>query len=87
MRCLHQGCSRVKALKMAKSLGGSVKNKRRTGEVVVRHPDWNRPVTINNRRKDAPRYLVAKLNRLAERLSRYPDRSRSNPRLPSLRNL
>ncbi len=52
------------ALDIARQLGASVDDVRRTGEVRVHHPSWPNGVTINSRRKDTPRELIKRLNQL-----------------------
>lgn len=42
--------------------GGSWEPKRRTGEIVARHPLIERHVVVNGRRKDCPRRLIGLLN-------------------------
>lgn len=46
-------------------LGGVVTDVRRTGEERYSHPNIQRPITVNKRRKDAPRKLVTALRRVA----------------------
>lgn len=54
------------ALRVALALGCTVAPRRRTGEVVVFHPDWARVVVMNNRRKSTPRALMVPLRKLNE---------------------
>jgi hypothetical protein len=46
-------------------LGGTVTDVRRTGEERYYHASILRPITVNKRRKDAPRKLVTALRRIA----------------------
>ena len=48
-----------------KSLGGAVKDIRRTGEERYSHHSLPRSIKVNKRRKDAPRKLVTALRRIA----------------------
>jgi len=48
-----------------KAIGGTVQDKRATGEEVYRHPRASRPITVNKRRKSAPRELTSVARRLA----------------------
>lgn len=50
-------------LKEARQLGCSIRIKRGTGEVRVRHPGY-KTLNLNSRRKDAPRALTMLLRRL-----------------------
>jgi hypothetical protein len=45
-------------------LGGIVYDRRRSGEEVYTHPLIARPITVNKRRKDAPRELTAAISRI-----------------------
>lgn len=45
--------------------GGIVTDVRRTGEERYSHASIERPITVNKRRKDAPRKLVTALRRVA----------------------
>ncbi len=49
-----------------KLFGGLVEDVRRTGEERYSHPNIERPITVNKRRKDAPRKLAVALRRLAD---------------------
>ena len=53
------------ARRLWRSLGGSVEDVPRTGEERYTHPRLARPITVNKRRKDAPRKLVTALRRIA----------------------
>jgi hypothetical protein len=52
------------ARKRWRQLGGTVDNRRGTGEDVYRHPALRKPITVNGRRKDAPRVLTRAIRRL-----------------------
>ncbi|MGO8753357.1 MAG: hypothetical protein ACLQNE_46060 [Thermoguttaceae bacterium] len=56
-------------LRMARRLwrecGGTIEDKDGTGEEVFRHPRFDRPITVNKRRHDAPRKLTATLRYVA----------------------
>jgi hypothetical protein len=54
------------ALKEAEELGCEVKLLRRTGEYMISHPDFERRLRINGRRKDTPRVVNAMLDKLAK---------------------
>lgn len=54
------------SLARACECGCSVKHRRGTGEVLVRHPSIPTTLRINSRRKDTPRCLTVLLRRLAE---------------------
>lgn len=58
------GTNLRKALKMALDLGAQVKDRKGTGEKVLTHPLWGRPITVNARRKDCPRILTTALAHL-----------------------
>lgn len=49
----------------ARRLGASVEAKRGTGELIARHPAWDRPITVNGRRKDTPLKFLLAVRRLA----------------------
>jgi hypothetical protein len=53
---------RVRALWRA--MGGCVTDVRRTGEERYTHPKIPSPITVNKRRKDAPRILIVLCRRL-----------------------
>lgn len=52
-------------LRAAVDRGCRVEGVRRTGEVRVSHPSWVGWLTVNARRKDAPRKLEARVRKLA----------------------
>ena len=56
------------ALRLARSLGASVEEPRRTGEVRFRHGLMERSVLASGRRKDAPRAVTGWLRELARRI-------------------
>lgn len=62
------------ARQLWKRFGGTVEDIRRTGEERYRHPSIECPITVDKRRKDAPRKLTTALRRLAKR--DYSDDSR-----------
>jgi hypothetical protein len=47
-----------------RGLGGQIDDVRRTGEERYSDPKLKRTITVNKRRKDAPRKLVTALRRL-----------------------
>lgn len=47
-----------------RKLGGEVKDVHRTGEERYTHPRFDRPLTVNKRKKDAPRVLLTRIARL-----------------------
>jgi hypothetical protein len=58
------GTSLKDALKLARSLGCRVHTVRKSGEIRVAHPNINRRINANNRKKDAPKKLITFLNQL-----------------------
>lgn len=52
------------ARRMWLDLGGIVYDRRRSGEEVYIHRLIKRPITVNKRRKDAPRELTAAIARI-----------------------
>lgn len=52
--------------KLWRCLAGEVLDIRRTGEERYSHPNIDRPITVNKRRKDAPRKLITALRRIAD---------------------
>src|SRR5207248_8387703 len=66
----HPGDTLRHALKVAAHLGCFVEQRRRTGEVLVSHPNLSRKrLRVNARRKDAPRHLTRFLRKLTEMMS------------------
>jgi hypothetical protein len=63
---IHRGMSLKASLRVARWLGCFVRNPRKTGEVLVSHPRIDRPVRINNRRRDISRRLLAFLKQVRE---------------------
>lgn len=61
---IGSGSSLREAMHAANRLGVSVEPVRRTGEIRFRHALWPRPITVNGRRKDAPRELTTHIHRL-----------------------
>jgi hypothetical protein len=61
----HHGMSLRDVRREWITLGGTATKKRRTGEEVFWHPEQEKPITVNARRKDASRKLIAALNRIA----------------------
>lgn len=49
------------------SLGGTIENLRRTGEVVYCHRLFTHPIRANDRRKDVAAKLLSRLNQLMKR--------------------
>lgn len=66
-RDISAALSLREARQLWKRFGGTVEDIRRTGEERYRHPEIERPITVDKRRKDAPRKLTTALRRLAER--------------------
>lgn len=60
------GMSMRRAIEFAYRSGCSVRKPRRTGEWLIRHHRFSKPVRVNARRKDAPRSLVALLASIQE---------------------
>lgn len=56
-------------IKEARSLGVEIRQRHGTGEIVFHHPSWGRVITVNRRRKDAPKLLQAFVRRLHKRRS------------------
>ena len=61
---IFTGMSRRVAVRTTRRWGGSVEPRKGTGEVVFRHPAQQRPVVMNNRRKDTSREVVSWLREL-----------------------
>lgn len=61
---VHDGINLRKVRKIWEMSGGTVSDRRRTGEEVFSHPLVERPIVVNKRRKDSPRKLSATLRRL-----------------------
>ena len=57
----HNGMNRRELDRIILELGGTIDYPRRTGDALYRHCAVPHPVRVNNRRKDAPRELVALL--------------------------
>jgi hypothetical protein len=57
-RIPQQGCDLSKALHFAEHHGFLIENRRRTGEKFLRHPDSQRPLVFNGRRKDASKEVI-----------------------------
>jgi hypothetical protein len=53
-----------RALRLALDMGCHIRNRKGTGETVVTHPLWERPITVSTHRKDCPRILSTALARL-----------------------
>ena len=62
---ISSGASLRDSLALADEFGCTIRKLRRTGEVLVSHPAFVRPLRINGRRKDAPRCLTVMLRKLA----------------------
>jgi len=45
-------------------LGGTVRDRRRTGEEIYAHPDLLTVITVNKRRKDTPMALLVAIRRI-----------------------
>jgi hypothetical protein len=61
------GMNRRDAQKLWRELGGTIENKRGTGEEVYRHPNWPKPIRANKRNKHAPRAVTKAIWRLVRR--------------------
>jgi hypothetical protein len=57
-RIHNNGFYMTKALHFAECHGFEIENRRRTGEKFLRHPDSQRPVVFNGRRKDASKKVI-----------------------------
>ncbi|MFH0982099.1 MAG: hypothetical protein V2A79_11215 [Planctomycetota bacterium] len=64
------GMSLRDAKRMWVTLGGWGGDKKNTGEEVYRHAHVTKPITVNKRRKDAPRRLTTALIWLWEKRPR-----------------
>ena len=60
------GMNLIDVRKLWKEYGGTVEDKNRTGEEVYSHTLWLKPITVNKRRKDAPRELTKALSKLMD---------------------
>ena len=49
------------------TLGGSISDIRRTGEIRYDHPSFTSPLRTNKRRKDGPRALNSRIRKLLQR--------------------
>lgn len=61
------------AIDVAKQLGCTVQNLRRTGELIFRHPMIPTTVRINGRRKDCPREATSFLREVASLQREFPE--------------
>jgi hypothetical protein len=59
------GLNLLDCIRLAKRFGCDVQPVKRTGEIRFTHPNIEKSVRVDGRRKDAPRALTAWLNRLA----------------------
>lgn len=66
-RSSYHGCNLRVARKIWKKLGGSVNDKRGTGEEVYCHPNVPVSIVVDKRRKDSPRVLTIWINDLIAR--------------------
>jgi hypothetical protein len=69
---IHNGMNLREARAIARRLGASVEEPRRTGEIRLRHPLMPKPVLANGRRKDAPRAMTGWLRQLEQLLAARP---------------
>jgi hypothetical protein len=76
----HSGCSLVpralslrKARKLWRECGGEAADIPRTGEERYSHPALERPITVNKRKKQAPRKLTSALRRILNTLKSRRD--------------
>jgi hypothetical protein len=58
------GMNLLMARRQWKWLKGSVEDKHATGEEVYRHRLLERPITVNKRKKSAPRHLTNAIRKL-----------------------
>lgn len=65
---LARGLNLAKCLQAARRLGCRVEPVHRTGEIRFVHPRMLKCITVNGRRKDAPRELTSWMNRVASML-------------------
>ncbi len=63
---ISPGMNQSDALSVAKTLGATVEQLRRTGELQIHHVLLQERCRINSRRKDTPRQFVGWLRKLAE---------------------
>jgi hypothetical protein len=63
---ISPGMNQSEALSVAKVLGATVEQLRRTGELQIHHALLQERCRINSRRKDTPRQFVGWLRKLAE---------------------
>ncbi len=56
------------AIPLAESLGCHIEHLRRTGEIYITHPSWQKPLVVNVRRKDTNRVFMVKLRQLANKV-------------------
>jgi len=61
-------CHHTSSLRLARKIwiecGGSIIPVRRTGEVFYVHPQFDRPLRVNNRRNDVCGKLMSRLNQI-----------------------
>jgi hypothetical protein len=65
-QAIANGMDLRKARQMWKKLGGSVEKVNRTGEERFHHPEVDRAITVNARKRVSPRVLVVNLRKLYE---------------------
>ena len=70
---LARGSNLIDSMQMARNLGCAVKSVDGTGEFRFSHPRMSKRITVNGRRKDAPRALTTWINALASELERTAD--------------
>lgn len=61
---IHKNLRMRDAIKIAERLGCKVRDVNRTGEMLVTHSAWPRPIRLNKRRTDTTQQLVAWLRKL-----------------------
>lgn len=66
-----------------KRLGGWVADSRRTGEVVYGHLEWPSRITLNKRRKSAPRDLTQAIRELSRMMRSLGDDNRPGGEKPA----
>jgi hypothetical protein len=61
----YRGVDLRKALRLAESLGCTIRQPHSTGDLAISHPRFPRSLRVSLGRKDSPRQLTCWLNRLA----------------------
>jgi hypothetical protein len=58
------GVNMRRAFRLAADLGCDIRNRPGTGETIITHPLFPRPIRVSANRKDCPRSLSTALNHL-----------------------